>query len=121
MAKGSGSTRAIYSSNGKLGILSADAGEMPDRVVDRAFIFASYDDYKESRKAGFDVSDNTFHFITKDGELHSVSGNDELPKIKKNDIIFAEWQNAVEQITWYNGSKEDYRQKIYKQTHYIVK
>ena len=47
MAKGSGGTRAIYSSNGKLGILSADAGEMPDRVVDKAFIFASYDDYKE--------------------------------------------------------------------------
>ena len=111
------------SSDGRLRVLASSDGPdaVPTRFVDRSLIMDYYRDYLDSRKSGFDVMDNVFHFITKDGELHSVDGYSDIPSFRKSDVIYAEWWNAEETVAWYNPKASGYQEKIKRVTGLTVK
>ena len=90
MAKASGGTR-LYSPSKSLAIYkNMDGGGIPKLSDDKQNMLAQYEDYKTNKKAGYDISDESWIFVSKTGKFYSASEFDELPKIKKSDILFME-------------------------------
>lgn len=121
MAKASGGTR-LYSPSKSLAIYkNMDGGDIPKLSDNKSHMMMLYEDYKTNKKAGYDVSDESWNFITKSGKFHSANEFDELPKIKKSDILFMEQYTSEGSTAWYDKSVKDYKEKIQKATAYVVK
>ena len=97
--------------------------DLPDRLVkSKSDITDLYSDFKDNKKAGYDVSDETYLFITKSGKMYYDNYMDESTKgMKMKDVIYIEHQNAEEKLAWYDNSKSDYKKKISELTGYKVK
>lgn len=90
---------------------------LPD-TASKESIFASFDDYKYNYKAGYDVSDSSFMFITKGGKFLSADEFRDLPKINPKNIIYVEEQNAAQNRIWYDNSRKEYKETVEKLTGY---
>lgn len=121
MAKASGGTRTV--GNNSYGLILGSGTDLPDRLVkSKSDITDLYSDFKDNKKAGYDVSDESYLFITKSGKMYYDSDMDENPKgMKMKDVIYIEHQNAEERLAWYDNSKADYKKKISELTGYKVK
>ena len=139
MAKGAGSTRnsalwntgmntpptpsGVYSKDGKLGILSnADGGDIPDKIwSEKSQLSAIYQDWKYNAKAGYDMTDSSWIFITKGGNMITANYMEDIPKFKMSDVIFMENQNAESLEAWYDNSNSKYKDIIERLTAYKLK
>lgn len=121
MAKNSGGTRAV--GNNSYGLSLGSGTDLPDKLVNnKSDITALYSDFKYNKKAGNDVSDESYLFITKSGKMYYDSAIDENPKgMKMNDVIYIEHQNAMEKLAWYDRSRSEHKKTISKLTGYKVK
>lgn len=121
MAKASGSTRSV--GNNSYGLSLGSGTDLPDKLVkSKSDITDLYSDFKYNKKAGYDVSDESYLFITKSGKMYYDSDMHENPKgMKMKDVIYIEHQNAEEKLAWYDNSRSEYKKKISELTGYKVK
>lgn len=85
-------------------------------IVDKSDILSWYADYKANRKSGYNVADESFIFIYKDGSYKFVYGNDdELAKTTTN-LIYASNANTEGEYVWFDISKPEYLKSIQKIT-----
>ena len=92
---------------------------LPD-TFSRKEALAMYSDFKMNKKEGYNVDDEHFVFITKNGNIHFADPDESLPKIKMDNVIFIESNDANSTYVWYDNKAADYKKKIYDKTGYRV-
>lgn len=111
----------VVDQNGLSVLEDTESGEygLPDTISQHE-ILAMYNDFKYNKKEGYDMSDETFSFITTNGKLHRAESDMPLPKIKMSDVLFIEAQDAAGNYVWYNNKAPGYKEKIYDKTGFKV-
>ena len=72
-------------------------------------------------KAGYDMTDSSWIFITKGGNMITANYMEDIPKFKMSDVIFMENQNAESLEAWYDNSNSKYKDIIERLTAYKLK
>lgn len=103
-----------------------DEEDYPEGVT-KEFILDGFTEYLENAKEGYDVKDDAYHIITKDGVHHAYMGEEgnidednSFKSPRKSDIIYIEHYGSDDHTFWYDKNNIN-ANDVYRITGYTLK